>query len=258
MRIRPRSSSGRRASAGSDALLEAENLRLRYRNGALGVLDVSFRVSRGQVVGLFGANGAGKTTTVRAASGFLKTEGARIIRGSVRLNGRDITNFEPHRSAKLGMFFIAERTKIFPNMSVAENLLALGRPPRGQRKVELLDEVFTLFPVLKERRRQQAGTLSGGQRQMLAIGRGVVADPKIMIIDEMTLGLHHSLHPVLFDAVQKVAATGMSVLLVDESTGFALDVVDYCYVLAGGRVYDEGPSAKFRDNELLVAGYVDA
>jgi branched-chain amino acid transport system ATP-binding protein len=241
-----------------EPILTAKELRVRYRNGALGTLDVSFQVAPGEVVSLFGANGAGKTSSVRAASGFLRTEGVRLVQGKVTIEDHDMTNCEPHKQAKLGLFFVPERNKVFANLTVAENLLAIGRLPKPARRAELFDKVYTLFPILAERRRQQAGRLSGGQRQMLALGRGIISDPRILIVDEMTLGLHHSVQPPLFDAVRQVAATGTAVVLVDESTGFALQVADYCYVLAAGEVHDHGPSSKFEDNELLVAGYVDA
>ena len=239
-------------------VLVADGLRVRYGNGGLGILDVSFRVRPGQIVGVFGPNGAGKTTSVRAVSGFLRTEGARVIKGRITLFGHDVTNAEPHRQARLGVAFVPERNKVFASLSVAENLAALGRLPRRTRRAELSDFVFTLFPVLANRRRELAGRLSGGQRQMLALGRAIISDPKLLIIDEMSLGLHHSVQPALFEAVRQVAAQGTAVLLVDESTGLALDAADYCYILAAGEVADEGTPAKFQGNELIAAGYVDA
>jgi branched-chain amino acid transport system ATP-binding protein len=240
-----------------EPLLALKNVRVRYGNGGLGVLDVSFSVLPGQVVGLFGPNGAGKTTSVRAASGFLKTEGARVIGGTVTLAGQDVTNFEPHRQAGLGLSFVPERDKVFASLSVAENLVAIGKPPRGARKAELMDLVFTLFPILAERRRQLAGRLSGGQRQMLALARGVISDPRILIVDEMSLGLHESVQPPLFEAVRRVAAAGTAVLLVDESTSFALAMADYCYLLAGGEIRAEGTAEDFRTRDLLSSGYTD-
>lgn len=239
-------------------ILAAENLRVRYRNGALGILDVSFRVAPGQVIGLFGPNGAGKTTSVRAVTGFLRTEGARVVAGRVILDGGDVTNHEPHRQAAMGMAFVPERNKVFSSLTVAENLAAVSGIPRGSRRRELHDFIYSLFPVLADRRRQQAGKLSGGQRQMLALARGIIRDPRVLIVDEMTLGLHHSLQPPLFEAVRRVAAGGTAVILVDESTGLALEAADYCYVLGAGRIHDEGPSAKFRGSELIAAGYVEA
>jgi branched-chain amino acid transport system ATP-binding protein len=242
----------------SAPILTADRLRVRYRNGALGILDVSFRVAPGQVVGLFGPNGAGKTTSVRAVSGFLRTEGARVVQGSVMLDGHDVTNHEPHRQAALGVAFVPERNKVFASLTVAENLAALSGAPRGTRRAALLDLIFSLFPVLAERRRQPAGKLSGGQRQMLALARAIVRDPRVLIVDEMTLGLHHSVQPPLFDAVLQVARGGAAVVLVDESTGLALNTADYCYILGAGLVHDEGPSEKFRGSELIAAGYVEA
>jgi branched-chain amino acid transport system ATP-binding protein len=239
-------------------ILSAQHLRVRYRNGALGVLDVSFDVDEGQIVALFGPNGAGKTTSVRAVSGFLKTEGAKVISGRVELFGENMTNNEPHKMTRAGLAFVPERRKVFPNMSVMENLSALGKRPPRARRTEVYDRVFELFPVLRERRKQQAGRLSGGQRQMLAIARAIVSEPKLLIIDEMTLGLHHSMHAPLFEAVSQVAATGTAVVMVDESTGFALKAADHCYLINGGRIRDQGPAERFRGNELLAAGYVEA
>lgn len=248
-------STGARPTA--EALLDVSNVRVRYRNGGLGVLDVSLRVAPGEIVGLFGPNGAGKTTSVRAASGFLRTEGAKVISGSVRLAGDTVTNSEPHRQAKLGLAFVPERNKVFASLSVQENLLAIGHPPTGKRRTELLDQIYTLFPILAERRRQAAGKLSGGQRQMLALARGIYSDPTLLIVDEMSLGLHESVQPPLFDAVRRVAAAGTAVLLVDESTTFALDMSDYCYLLGNGVIKAEGTAAEFRDQDLVSAGYRD-
>jgi branched-chain amino acid transport system ATP-binding protein len=239
-------------------ILSADRLRVRYRNGALGVVDASFEVALGRFVGIFGPNGAGKTTSMRAVSGFLRTEGARVISGRVVFDGDDVTNSEPHRMAARGVAFVPERSKVFPNLSVAENLAALAGIPRGGRRAELMDLIHSLFPVIAARRGQLAGRLSGGERQMLALARAIIRDPRVLIVDEMTLGLHHSLHPPLFEAVRRVADGGTAVILVDESTGFALEACDYCYILSAGRVQDHGPAARFRGSELIAAGYVEA
>jgi branched-chain amino acid transport system ATP-binding protein len=246
------------AATGSTPALRATNLRVRYRGGAVGIQDVSFRIEQGQVVALLGPNGAGKTTSVRAVGGFVRTEGARVVNGSVELFGRDITNLEPHQTCALGIGLVPERVKVFANMTVAENLVSLGRlPERGRARDEAFEQVFTMFPILAQRRKQMAGRLSGGQQQMLAIARALLLEPRLLILDEMTLGLHHSLHPPLFEAVERVAANGVAVLIVDESAGFALQAASYCYLLNGGRVRTEGPAADFRGNELLAAGYVE-
>jgi len=238
--------------------VELDSVAVRYSNGALGVLDISFEIKQGQVVALFGPNGAGKTTSVRALSGFMKTERVSITKGSVSLLGKKVTGWEPHRTAHLGLGYIPERRKVFPNLTVRDNLKASGGLPKGKAYNEAVDRALELFPALAERLGEQAGRLSGGQQQMLAIARNVIRSPKVLIIDELTLGLHHSFHAPLFDALRNIAAEGTSVLVVDESTGFALNVADYCYLIVGGRVRDSGPSDKFRGSELLAAGYVEA
>lgn len=236
----------------------ADHLRVRYRNGALGILDVSIKAEDGQIVAIFGPNGAGKTTSVRAISGFLKTEGARVVGGRVRLFGKDTTNFEPHQVAHLGMSFVPERRKVFHNLTVAENLHALGRLPNSARRAEVYDRVHILFPALRERWGEVAGRLSGGQQQMLAIARALISEPRVMIVDEMTLGLHHSLHAPLFEVIRAISASGTTVIVVDESAGLAIDVSDYCYLLSAGRIREEGPASRFKGSELLAAGYVGA
>jgi branched-chain amino acid transport system ATP-binding protein len=241
----------------AEQLLQVDGLKLRYRSGALGVHDISFSVFPGQVVALFGPNGAGKSSVVRSVSGFLKTEGAKVTAGRVSFQGRDVTNFEPHRTCRMGISLVPERRKVFTNLTVAENLAALGsQAPRGAERLRRHEEIFDLFPILATRRRELAGRLSGGQQQMLAIGRALVSDPKLLIVDEMTLGLHHSLHAPLFSAVRRVANEGRAVLIVDESTGLALETADHCYLLGGGYVRDSGPREKFVGNELIMAGYV--
>lgn len=243
-------------TASPDAL-HVDAIQVRYPNGALGIREVSVRVAPGQVVAMFGPNGAGKTTTVRAASGFLRAEGAKVVRGTVSIAGTDVTNREPHRIAGLGVAFVPERRKVFPNLTVAENLVAIGKIPDKVRRAERQEYVYELFPVLASRQRTAAGRLSGGQQQMLALGRSLMGGPSLLIVDEMTLGLHHSLQEPLFVAVRRVAADGTAVLLVDESTGLALDVADYCYLMSGGQIRREGPAEDFRGNELLAAGYVE-
>lgn len=236
--------------------LEARNLRVRYANGALGIEDVSLRVEEGQITALFGSNGAGKTTSVRAVTGFLKTEGARVIAGTVHSFGLDLTNCEPSASAAVGVIQVPERNKVFVNLTVAENLVAIGKLPPKTRRVEVYEHIHELFPILMERRKQLAGRLSGGQQQMLAIARALACEPKVLIVDEMTLGLHVSLHEPLFDVVKRVAASGTSVVIVDESTRFALEVADYCYLLNSGSIAAEGAVEVFRDTDVLASGYL--
>jgi branched-chain amino acid transport system ATP-binding protein len=236
---------------------ELNGVAVRYANGALGVSDISFHVRAGQIVALFGPNGAGKTTSVRALCGFMKSERAAIARGHVSLFGRTVTGYEPHRTARLGVAFVPERHKVFANLSVADNLRAMGDLPGKAEFAQRVEHALDVFPALATRRHEIAGRLSGGQQQMLAMARSMIRDPRLLVVDELTLGLHHSMHAPLFDALKRIQEEGASVVVVDESIGFALDLADYCYLLIGGTVRDHGPAERFRDNELLAAGYLE-
>jgi branched-chain amino acid transport system ATP-binding protein len=233
-------------------ILEAENVRVRYRNGALGVSEVSLTVDAGEVVAVFGPNGAGKTTTARAISGFVRSEGARVVEGSIKLFGRDTTNFEPHRTAAMGVTFIPERQKIFPTMTVADNLEVVARrPPRSQRD-EIYAKIYEIFPVLERRRSSLAGLLSGGEQQMLAIARTFMSSSRLLIIDEVTLGLHHSLFGPLYKVIRSIADDGTAVLVIDEDSAHALDVADRWYLLASGEVRSVGtPADRLETSKLL-------
>jgi branched-chain amino acid transport system ATP-binding protein len=237
--------------------LVVESLEVRYGGGELGASSVSLQVHPGQAVALLGANGAGKSSTLRGISGFLSTESGRVSAGSVRLGSRDLTQLVPHRKVvEAGVVCIPERGKIFANLTVAENLDAVGGSQSRRRRRELLDRVNALFPILLERRSQYAGSLSGGQQQMLAIGRGLMADAKVLLIDEMTLGIHDSILPTLGDAIRGITANGAAVLFAEESADFALSVADHCYIIKAGEIVADGPPALFESNEDLVAGYL--
>jgi len=219
------------------------------------VHDVSLSVSSGEVLGVLGPNGAGKTTTVRAITGFLRTEGAKVTRGTVRLGGEEITNAEPHKVIRRGLAFVPERQKVFPALSVRDNILAVGRSLRARARDAAVERVCGLFPMLSTRIGEAAGRLSGGQQQMLAIGRAIVLEPKALIVDEMTLGLHPSVHPPLFEAMQMLAKEGAAVVIVDESAAMVLETADRCVILRGGHVVAEGATADFRGGDLVAASY---
>lgn len=236
--------------------LEATGLQVRYRNGALGVSDVSLRIDPGEVVAIFGPNGAGKTTSVRACTGFLKMERAAVVSGTIRVGGAVMTNAQPHTFYKKGVFCIPERGKIFPHLTVAENLAAIRHLPDRRERAQVRERIFSLFPGLERLQPTQAGRLSGGEQQMLAIARALHAQPRYLIIDEMSLGLHVSIIRPLFDAIREIANSGTAVMVVDESSDAALDVANRCYILRSGHVVDEGAPERFRGNELLAAGYV--
>jgi branched-chain amino acid transport system ATP-binding protein len=226
-------------------LLRAENLALRYPNGALGIEDVSIEIDKGQIVALIGANGAGKTTTCRALSGVLRNEDMKIVRGKVFFDGVNVTGWEPHRLVKLGISAVPERNKVFPNLSVREHFISAGmHRPRAEQD-EVIEFGLHLFP-------------SGGEQQMVAIIRALVNRPKLLIVDEMTLGLHASLQVPLFGALESIAAEGTACLVIDESTTHTMATAQYCYLLEGGRTTKAGRSADFANKDLLGIGYVGA
>lgn len=237
-------------------MLTCEQVRVRYSNGAIGVRDVSLEVGPGQIVALLGANGAGKTTTVRSIAGFLRSERASVVHGKVTFLGKDVTNLEPHQMSRHGVALVAETRKLFRNLSVADNLNAIDPLPARSVRGSLRDKIFALFPVLHERREQLAGQLSGGEQQMLAIARALLTQPKVLLIDELTLGIHVSLHGPIFDVVKRLASEGTAVLLVTEETARAVAIADYCCILRSGVVADYGESARFSDAQVLAASYV--
>ena len=238
-------------------ILVVEHVRLRYQNGALGVSDVSYDVRPGQVVALLGPNGAGKTSSARCAGGFMRSERARIVAGSVVLYGADVTNAEPHRQARRGLVLVPERNKCFVRLSVEDNLFAVGRPPRGARRHELIDMIHTLFPVLAARRHQQAGKLSGGERQMLALGRSLMSRPRLLMMDEPSLGLSPLMRDRIQESITQVhQAWNLSVILVEQDTALALEVGQRVYVLDSGRVVREGPPAVIAQDPMIREVYL--
>ncbi|MGW6144841.1 ABC transporter ATP-binding protein [Streptomyces sp. NPDC055140] len=239
-------------------LLRAENLALRYPNGALGIEDVSIEADAGQIVALIGVNGAGKTTTCRTLSGFLASEDAKVVRGRVTYDGADVTGWEPHRLARAGIASVPERNKIFPNLSVREHFVSAGMHRSRAQRDETLAFGLELFPRIRERLRHKAGMLSGGEQQMVAIVRALMNGPRLLLVDEMTLGLHVSLQRPLFDALATIAAQGTACLVIDESTTHAVSTAQYCYLLEGGRTTAHGRSADFARLDLLGTAGADA
>jgi branched-chain amino acid transport system ATP-binding protein len=222
-----------------DALLEVEALEAGY--GEVQVLwGVSLVARRGQLTALVGANGAGKTTTLRAVAGTIAP-----WRGRVAFEGEDVTRLHTHAKAERGFALVPEGRQLFTTMTVGENLELGAFPKRAARRyAERLEQVFTLFPRLAERRGQLAGTLSGGEQQMVAIGRGLMSDPDILIIDELSLGLAPVLVYQLFHTLKTLKDAGLTILLVEQNVHLALAVSDYAYVIAEGRLFTEGEPAR--------------
>jgi branched-chain amino acid transport system ATP-binding protein len=234
-------------------LLEVTDLQVFYGR-IQAIKGISFSVNEGEVVTLIGANGAGKTTTLKTLSGVRP-----VARGTVRFQGEDITKMAPHRRVQLGICQAPEGRGIFPGMSVLENL-EMGVYARADRKSTAkdadLERVFTLFPRLKEREKQAGGTLSGGEQQMLAIGRALMSRPKVMLLDEPSMGLAPMLINQIFSIIREINAQGTTVLLVEQNAKQALKLADRAYVLETGRIVGEGTGEALLHDESVIAAYL--
>ncbi len=234
-------------------MLQVEDLEAAY--GAVQVVwGISLGVAKGQVVGMIGPNGAGKTTTLNVLAGLLPAKKGKVI-----FRGQDITADPPHERVKLQLSLIPEQRQLWPRMTVEENLL-MGAFPAGLRRkaAENLARVYHMFPRLKERRTQPAGTLSGGEQQMCAIGRGLMAEPRLLMLDEPSLGLAPMLVEEVFRFVREIAAQGVTILVAGQNANYTLQVSDYCYVMETGRIALAGPSAALRANDHVQRAYLGA
>jgi branched-chain amino acid transport system ATP-binding protein len=239
------------ASAGAKPILELDDLHVYY--GAIhAVKGISLDVGDGEIVTLIGANGAGKSTTLRAINGLNHPR-----RGTSTFQGQDITNDPPHDIVSLGIAQSPEGRRLFPRMSVLENL-EMGTFQREDRSSyrEDLERVFTLFPRLEERKSQKAGTLSGGEQQMCAIGRALMARPKLLLLDEPSMGLAPILVERIFEIVVEINKQGTPVLLVEQNALMALEVAQRGYVMETGRIALEGPSGELAKNEQVRKTYL--
>jgi branched-chain amino acid transport system ATP-binding protein len=235
----------------ADVLLSVEGLEAGY--GEVQVLwGLSLQARRGKLTAIVGANGAGKTTTLRAVAGTLTPWGGRVM-----LDGEDVTRVPSHVKAARGLALVPEGRQLFSMMSVAENLELGAFSPRSSRSyAERLDQVYALFPRLAERARQRAGTLSGGEQQMVAIARGLMSDPQILIIDELSLGLAPVVVYQLLATLKELKQNGLTILLVEQNVHLALAVSDYAYVVAEGRIFTEGLPAELTANPEIRRAYL--
>jgi branched-chain amino acid transport system ATP-binding protein len=235
----------------SELALEVDNLESGY--GEVQVLwGVSLKVRTGQLTTILGANGAGKTTTLRTIVHWLKPWKGRVL-----LDGSDVTHMSVHTKAKRGLVLVPEGRQLFGDMTVHENLEMGAYPPRSRKNMgKNLDRVYALFPRLKERSNQRAGTLSGGEQQMLAVGRGLMQDPKVMMIDELSLGLSPLLAQQLFLTLKKLKEEGLTIVLVEQNVHLALALADYAYVMAEGRVRLEGPANQVANMDEVRTTYL--
>ena len=240
---------------GKKTVLEIEDLSVYY--GYISALDhVSLHVEQGEIITLIGSNGAGKTTTLMAVSGL-----AAKTNGTIRFKGQDITKTAPDKIVKMEMCHVPEGRKIFPALSVYENLIAgsLGNPALKKERIqELIEEQFNLFPRLKERIGQAGGSLSGGEQQMLAISRGLMMDPDIVMLDEPSLGLAPIIVEDIFELIMKIRDMGKTILLIEQNASMALSIADRGYVLENGRIIMEGKGKELLVNPKVKAAYLGA
>jgi branched-chain amino acid transport system ATP-binding protein len=244
--------------AGTEPLLAVDNIEVAY-GVSLALRGVSFNVPEHGAVALLGPNGAGKTTTIRAISGLLDLHHGTIRDGEVRLDGAGLNAMKPHKIVAAGVAQVPEGRHVFKELTVEENLL-VGASARSARNLdETMTQVFDLFPRLKERIKQQAGWLSGGEQQMVAIGRALMASPRLLLLDEVSLGLAPLVIEDIFERLREVRRDlGTAMLLVEQNARVALGFAEYGYILESGRIALEGPSAALRDDPTVKESYLGA
>lgn len=242
---------GTRRGDGAEPLLSLDDLQVSYGNIAA-VKGLSLTVYPGEIVTLIGANGAGKSTTLRTISGLLRPRG-----GDMRFDGRRINGMHGHRIVQLGICHSPEGRRIFPRMTVSENL-DLGAFLRNDADGVQADRerVLQLFPVLAERLSQKAGTLSGGEQQMLAVARALLGSPKLLLLDEPSMGLAPVLVDLIFHTIQEIREQGVTVLLVEQNALAALEIADYAYVLESGNLTLQGPAAHLLEDDSVTRAYL--
>ncbi|HWI37476.1 MAG TPA: ABC transporter ATP-binding protein [Burkholderiales bacterium] len=232
-------------------MLTVRKLEVTYDRVVTAVQGVSLDVPKGRIVALLGSNGAGKTTTLRAISGFLGVDDARVTEGSIDYQGRELANQAPHRIARMGIALVPERNKVFENLTVAENL----RVSVGKGVAEAA--IYEYFPALARLRAREAGLLSGGERQMLAIGSALMCAPRLLLVDELSLGLSPLMVQELAARLRAVRqALGTTMLLVEQNAQVALDVADYGYVMENGRIVLDGTPERLRAHEDIREFYL--
>jgi branched-chain amino acid transport system ATP-binding protein len=239
-------------------MLQLDAVEVVYNNAILVLKELTLEVGDGEIVALLGANGAGKSTTLKAISGLLRSEGGGVTRGTISFAGDDITGCPPEQLVRRGIFQVMEGRQVFVDLTVEENLRT-GAYTRRDRSAcrQDLEMVYDLFPRLRERRRQQAGYLSGGEQQMLAIGRGLMAAPRLLLLDEPSLGIAPLLVQEIFQLIARInRERGTTILLVEQNANVALGIAHRAYVMEGGRTVLAGPAADLRTNPEVREFYL--
>ena len=233
-------------------MLELTNLRVSY-GPVLAVDDISLTVTPGRIVALIGANGAGKSTTLKTISGLLRPSG-----GSISLEGKRIDNLRPETIVSLGVAHVPEGRRVFPGLSVFENLdvATAAWYRRGLSIRDELKKVYDLFPVLKQRESQLAWSMSGGEQQMLAVARALMSRPKILLLDEPSLGLAPIMVDRVYDAIQEIRRSGIGILLVEQNAYLALETADWCHIMANGRIVRSGDPKELMEDPSVQEAYL--
>lgn len=242
-------------------MLHLNNIEVIYSDVIQVLKGVSMQVPDGEIIALLGANGAGKTTTLRAISGLLHAQEGEVTRGNIDFDGQRIESMRPEDIVRLGIVQVLEGRRLFQHLSVEENLI-LGGVARGSgasrsNTSQDLEQVYEYFPRLKDLRKRISGYLSGGEQQMLVIGRGLMAHPKLMLLDEPSLGLAPLLVQEIFEEIKKMSdQEGMAIVLVEQNARVALKIADFAYVMENGRVVLDGPAAQLSENEDIKEFYL--
>lgn len=235
----------------SSAILEVSGLSISYKK-INAVRNISFEINEGEIVSLVGSNGAGKTSTMRCISGLIKAKS-----GSIKFEGKEILGRTPAQIVSAGIVHVPEGRQIFGKLSVEENLQLGGYLTRDHKVIrERMEYVFSLFPILQERLHQKAGSLSGGEQQMLAIGRGLVTGSKLLLLDEPSLGLAPIVVEQVFEVIQTLQKNGMTILLVEQNAWDAMAISDRTYIMESGAIMMEGPSEEVSENEEVKRIYL--
>lgn len=238
-------------------MLGVNNVEVIYDDVILVLRGLSLDVPEGEIVALLGSNGAGKSTTLKAVTGLLPSEHGEVTDGSVTFDGQDITKMDAPARVKLGMSLCMEGRHVFEHLSVAENLIAGSYTRKGSDVQASLDEVYHFFPKLGDMRARTAGYLSGGEQQMLAIGRALMAKPRLLMLDEPSLGLAPLLVQEIFGYIKRLnAETGLTVLVVEQNARRALEIADHGYIMEQGRIVLEGPAAELKENPDVKEFYL--
>jgi branched-chain amino acid transport system ATP-binding protein len=238
-------------------MLALNNIEVVYNGVILVLKGVSLAAQQGAITTLLGANGAGKTTTLKAISGLLRAERGAVTKGSIELDGERLDCLPPHALVKRGVVQVFEGRRVFENLTVEENLVAGGHVQSELQRVRHgIERVYALFPPLRERRKQQSGYLSGGEQQMLAIGRALMSEPKVILLDEPSLGLAPRFVEEIFSVVRRLKDENLTVLLVEQNAALALEVADHGYVMENGRIVLDGPAEALRRNSDVKEFYL--